>query len=543
MSSALSFLDLPYNVRLKIYGYSGLIRPCPIELNIPDGDDPKLYGDSWEEVNINWECLYIIHKRGCDRGRGSGGPNHPDCSCSKLPTQLLYVSRGFYEDSFLVLYSSNKFVLRAQSSEDLGLLMRLNSHVLATMNSLLIRLNSWPCLRGHDDALPDNVTCFNCNNSLSNSNYALNVTSPTGRRLLAEWTKLSLHLASSITPKQMRLTFICDVVDFGSAKLIIEPISRLPPLKQCTIRLSREPNYELSALARDTSAQITQSFIRSSQPFPFRRLPRELQFSILGYTHLGRHSNYHSSDDLLRIEKGKLVRSNRGYVSPFSKCCRKCTETLIDCCCFSAHAAYTATCACRRIPFGLFFVDKEMRRDALAMLLDQNCFDFMQDPEKTIDFLSRFPIESLGHIQQIQFQFTEMEFDEWTEKDYSRKWLALVSFLKCHLKVRQLSIVVIADTFDLGCGAYYGDKTREIYDIYCEITRPLRMLGGVRNMRFDLGWLRELGPLMSRAVAGEGHEELYPELVFIMGRYSPGRVVPHWLRKTDFTRDVELSSK
>lgn len=69
MSSAVSFLDLPHNVLLKIYGYSGLIRPCPIELNVPNGYDPQLFGGLGGVSSLFKECFYVMRKRGSDRHR------------------------------------------------------------------------------------------------------------------------------------------------------------------------------------------------------------------------------------------------------------------------------------------------------------------------------------------------------------------------------------------------------------------------------------------------------------------------------------------
>lgn len=258
------------------------------------------------------------------------------------------------------------------------------------------------------------------------------------------------HIASAIIPAQLRLSLICDVADLDSGKAILEPLSRLPALKQCTIRSSQRPNYELNTLARNASAQTTHSFVQGPQPFPFEQLPRELRLHILGYTHLASHNSYHESDSLLRIQEGKLVKANVGFVHQFNKCCRKCTETIIDCCCPSARAAHSTTCTCRHLPFELFFVNKEMCQDARAVLLHQNCFGFLQDPKKTIAFLSRFPARSLKYVQRIQFRFSRKEVSTWAQQDYSHKWLTLVTFLKGHFKVLELAIVVVLETFDLG---------------------------------------------------------------------------------------------
>ena len=149
MSSSMSFLDLPHNVKLKIYSYSGLTRPCPIELMSLMGTIPRFTVARWKK-----ECPYVTRKHGDDRRRVMGH-NYPDCLCPRLPTQLLFVSCGFYKDSFPVLYSKKKFILRAQSANDLGLILRLNKYAPSMINSLLVRLNSWPCVRGHEDTTRD----------------------------------------------------------------------------------------------------------------------------------------------------------------------------------------------------------------------------------------------------------------------------------------------------------------------------------------------------------------------------------------------------
>jgi hypothetical protein len=82
-----------------------------------------------------------------------------------------------------------------------------------------------------------------------------------------------------------------------------------------------------------------------------------------------------------------------------------------------------------------------------------------------------------------------------------------------------------------------------IYDVYCDITRSLRVLGGVGNIKFDLGWFTQLGPFMSRAVAGEGHEASFPELeIPVVGMIPFGTLAPSWFEEADFTGDTQVLS-
>ncbi|EPE31016.1 hypothetical protein GLAREA_03983 [Glarea lozoyensis ATCC 20868] len=178
----------------------------------------------------------------------------------------------------------------------------------------------------------------------------------------------------------------------------------------------------------------------------------------------------------------------------------------------------------------------------MAVFFRSNCFDFDQDPEKTIDFLSRLPMESFRYVRQIQFRFDETRVKHWIKLDYNNQWLKLVEYLKIHLNIPQSSIIVEAETYDLGSDLdrynnYYRDSN-PIYDVYCDITRSLRKLGGLGHIEFRLGWFAYLQPFMSRAVAGEGYEDVYPELEPFDGdRFDK---IPHWFNMEDFTRDSKL---
>jgi hypothetical protein len=474
-----------------------------------------------------------------------------------------------------MFYSKNKFILRVIHDTDVRLLLKLNGHILSTMNSLSIRLNSWPCVRGHEGTLIDGVTCRQCPSmpplhlSTSsresspassssrhstppkdlpifipmNADYALNLASPAGQSLLTEWKQALSHLASRIPPGQPRFFLFCDVEDLTSGRALLEPLLELSLLLECGIRLNRHRNYELSALARDTATQITQkpASLRRLQSFPFQSLPQELRLHILRYTHLVQLNSYRQCDSIVRIRDGRLLRKDSKSRTPLDKCCRRCSETLIDCCCSSTHASYSSTCICRDIPVELFLVSKEMRHDAYIAFFNHNTFEFSQDPEETLHFLFSFPEGYLKYTRHIQFRFQEREVLLWTQEDYGRKWQALVLFLKEHFKIPQLSIAIWADTFELGAMDDFGTQQRNIYDVYCDITRSLRLLQGLGSVRFDLGYFAQLGPLMSRAIIGPGHEEEYPDFDFASSHVRRAdHEISSWFKEYDLMGDGEL---
>jgi len=93
MTRACSFLNLPYEIRLKIYKFSGLVRPCPIDLAW------KPFGRTGPSQNrpSSYECYWRLRKRGITRF-GKVNQEGRECFCPSLPVQLLSVSRAVNED-------------------------------------------------------------------------------------------------------------------------------------------------------------------------------------------------------------------------------------------------------------------------------------------------------------------------------------------------------------------------------------------------------------------------------------------------------------
>jgi hypothetical protein len=100
-STSRSLLNLPYEIRLKIYTFSGLVRPCPIDLawipfgltvgTGPNRNQPKPY-----------ECYWRLRNRGITRF-GKINQEGRECFCPSIPVQLLSVSRAVNADVVPIL--------------------------------------------------------------------------------------------------------------------------------------------------------------------------------------------------------------------------------------------------------------------------------------------------------------------------------------------------------------------------------------------------------------------------------------------------------
>ncbi|CAG8983950.1 hypothetical protein HYALB_00008810 [Hymenoscyphus albidus] len=495
-----SFMDLSLDTRHRIYAYLHLFRLCPIEFNRPEVYHPP--DESSSSASPGWylcstipmKCLYIARKYG-GKSTPSVSPDIPDCQCPKLPLlRLLLVSRTFYHDIFKAFYSRNRFAVRIYDARGFES-FHVGRHIQGTLTSLLVRLNCWPCPRGHEEAGGDGLQCGICKFDSTNADPAMDITSRAGDDLVHWWRWFAKGLESSIMSKHLNLTLVCDVVDRASGMAVVEPLLTLATLKGCTIRLGRGSNDELSRLAEEYSLRAQALFIKTPGTFPFQRLPEELRLLILSYTHLGDHYLYSRDSHLLKIVNNELVNK-------ITTCCRKCTPTRIDCCCSSTRAAYSSTCECRHIPFALLLVSKQMRADTIRVLHSQNAFEFLQDPIETIHFLQKFPQETLKHIRRIHFHFSETEINNWTKRSYNNKLTQLIQCIKQNLNTTHLSITVILETFDTGGYAEDDEDLQLLYDIYRDITRAFRLLNELEDIQFDVGWFIYLEPIMRRAVLG-----------------------------------------
>ncbi|MCJ1351023.1 MAG: hypothetical protein MMC33_001005 [Icmadophila ericetorum] len=202
------------------------------------------------------------------------------------------------------------FILRGHAGFDLANLLSLGSKALAAMTSLLVRLNTWPCPNGHEILDHRRTRCMKCNNEVAAdpicNSYGLKLR--TKGNFLKQWEQACSHLASGISLGQLHLTFICDVEDLAAGEQVLAPLTNLPKLKACTIRLGRLRNRDLASLAERTSQKMTSTFIPGSG-FPFELLPEEIRLRVLQFTHIGPNGPYHDRYEDLFVESGKLIKN------------------------------------------------------------------------------------------------------------------------------------------------------------------------------------------------------------------------------------------
>ena len=504
-SSGLTFLDLPSNVRSHIYFFLGFTRPCPISLSTERGMKALRERDSKRMSMGRYQCLHKM------KGGGGGDPfygHHDlDCYCLDLPIPLLRVCRSIYLDTLPLLYGKNKFKVLGHTSSDLRLIRILSPVAIASLTSLLIRLNCWPCLLGHDDIDAGTGQCHFCGTSIASSDASLTNTTQAGKEILTEWWAVCTCLAEAVQPSQLSLALICDTMDMATAEEVMKAVRKLPQLKECTIRLSRSRDDALASLARQTMQIMTGAIVPAS-PFPFLDLPKELRLLILGFTHLGTKGSYDPRYQNIRIEDTKLRIERSGYGGYIDnmKCCYKCNDTRDNCCCPTTHASVSVSCKYRLIPFELFLVSKLVHQEAKEVFFSVNCFEFNQDHSLTLEFLSRMSPHTLRSFRRVRFMFTDDHILSW--KDETRdQWRALVEFVNQNFSIANLCLIINTGANRLMCQLIMDEeKTRFVYDAYYEIVQQLSILQDLGDLHLEFGWFRFLEVILERHIMGEHYD-------------------------------------
>ena len=453
----LTFLDLPAYIRIRIYRILGLVRPHPVDLQTPG---VLIHIDEYHEGSNDYgrrpgrPCIPTRQGNTEDRYRFVGSVPFK-CRCEDFPTNLLRVSRKVYQELLPLLWGLNELRIRCHGSLDLAPLINAGPAALANLRSLTVTFNLCrPCITGHNEP-GSNSKCTVCNFRCQDSKHRLANLAP---EVVTAWKDACSWLASSIQPNQLALSIICDAEDLTLAEKITAPLAALPALRGCNLRFgpklvphanpasnyqqTSKANFALRDLVRRVSTQATQAF-KLEGHFPFERLPREIRLKVLEYTHLSGQANFSPSHQKLRFKSGEM-RYRDTHLSRQPTCCMGCNDHLDHCFCPHYRGSASTTCQCRRIPFELFYVSKQMHEEAEYLLFSQNTFRFHQDFILTHKFLQSLSPAALASIMRMEIQFEGCQVNIFAQKrNYIRdQWVPLLKFMSRYMAFTSLSLMI-----------------------------------------------------------------------------------------------------
>ncbi|KAI9791630.1 MAG: hypothetical protein M1816_003716 [Peltula sp. TS41687] len=246
--SGRAFLDLPYAVRYRIYALAGLVRFCPIDLNLEGANKMRPIGPT------TCRCHYYKIRFDCHQDDAFGYLRDEDVILNyvypRLPYELLYVSRAVHDEVQSIFYSENKFRISRSNQWRLKPLGNLSPEALASLTSLTVRLNNYECLFAHDCRSPPvDCMCHPLCNSHNLHDQPLGHLAQEDISLISDWNDIVIRIAAHIRPSRLSLSVICDTQGQEAAQLIVQPLLQLPLLKHSALRLGGKPNWELQGIA------------------------------------------------------------------------------------------------------------------------------------------------------------------------------------------------------------------------------------------------------------------------------------------------------
>lgn len=446
-----TLLLLPIRIRIKIYHYCGLIRPCPIDLNI---EPIRQRWSAHDLATRQITCLKVHHCQYLEMRLTTGMktfdshlPPGLDCFCPSIPHELLRVSRAMHLEAETVLYGMNQFkVSRHLPGDNLEVLRALNPRVWALLSSLHISLSEVPPFRfgaGAQDTIE-----------------TIDIQDMAGYEILQKWMAVSRDILSYVPAGQLRFSLSCNVRNIETSREIVAPLDGLPPMSEVSICLAADPKRrEIKEVAREAISRLTQrgtqreprTAASRSSSLSWTSLPKELRLDILSGTDLVDHytlakPQHHSfRRQGFEIAAGDLLP--RG-----TECCYNCTPTLSTCACSPIHAAFATSCTCATVPAALFSVSKDMNTEATVTFFSRNRFILSGDFTANVVFIQSRLVPNVTAASCIRMLDLEISFVQlYDMRDQNsptaHEWAALVACVAFSLPLPKLWLSIDAGGF------------------------------------------------------------------------------------------------
>jgi len=334
---------------------------------------------------------------------------------------------------------------------------------------------------------------------------------------------------------------ICDCTNRETAELVVEGLLALPPLKDCAIRLGKEPHIQLKSLTESTLLYLT-GRSSSQDQFPFLDLSRELQLMVLSFTNLVTDSN------IICTESGfyqyRSCRNNGFAVAMDSVMDYESIGSFTKCFCSQAHAAFNIRCTCEDYPWSHFLVSREYRQVALEVFYGQNRFSVRWDvphPQaEHRDYALNLPILwCLPKVSLPFLKFLVLEIDS-AIPEYSlrnpeswQQWLQSLATLRQNANLPALTMDIrmeepfwhsSIDIHPANLDARYAMDMRETYTQFCA---PVAMLRGLKALFIWMNWNKDFGVVDGRQEQEQALETLVMGESYNSEKLGKGKRIPY----------------
>ena len=367
--------------------------------------------------------------------------------------------------------------------------------------------------------------------------------------MLEAWTTTCSFLTTKLSSGQVSLTVSFETTKMETAQNLVSSLQSLPIMKECMVRFkAASTHFALTSLAQS----ISMLMIGERDDMKFHRfldLPRELQLHVLSFTKLSSPGGRFWSDEPRC--RGLLVSGvprSRNRVDYLRNFWRPVPEDFEPCSwgrmeyrhkryfCAVENAAWSPRCKCRRIPWSLFLVSKQMNTDATSILFSQNTLRFWEHPSYAMEFFELREPSVLRRIRRLEFNFSEDVIIGWSAH-HSAAWRKLIEYIRDNLNVASLDICIdtIKEWERLG-DELTPTEGELVFATYCDMGCTLMLLHGLHKLDLQFYHFQQLEPILELQVIGERYssfkEDYYgsewpdswslaPFSATVTGEYSP----------------------
>ncbi|KAL1968380.1 hypothetical protein VTN77DRAFT_1909 [Rasamsonia byssochlamydoides] len=463
-SDSVTFLDLPDHVRVKIYRYAHLVRPCPIDV-------------AKEKQRFKGQSMLCLRSMPDLYQEGDWNTSFymQTCEHPPIPVNIFRVSQAVYEDAALAFFSLNRFQLTLRNLDDLIRFKSATGPFQEYLQSIHVTLR---CYDGR-----------------------ILKSSPRAKSTFNLWEKFCSLVARHM-PALRYFSFDCRVNDVETAENVVGYFDYFRRLTHCALRFDSFANSDLQEIARKAAVEATMIAPTSSPSFPFLDLPEEIQLMVLEHLLIVRWDPFVQSSEFAR---GQLIWQNRKQNRPrVLYCCGTCSPNLRNCFCSLRQNAFSTNCTCFVSPLPYFLVSRHMYSLARDVFYSKNRFSFVgDDPRAMFRFLHCLPAESLHMIRYVTFTFPRahryvIRVDQKYYDSVQMDWSILIRFITEHFHLERLSVNVV----DMGSGVPMSGASEAWKKFIREVLKGFTPLRGVRRFQVYLAEDRGYETVAEKAIMG-----------------------------------------
>ncbi|KAI0157919.1 hypothetical protein GGR52DRAFT_180839 [Hypoxylon sp. FL1284] len=475
--NVLSFLDLPADIRHRIYNAAGLVIGANLRL-VPRKIDAGY---------LDWQ---------------------PSAESFHFTYNILQTCKAINSEVIGHICSQNTLVVCEHVHYGLEFLRRLNPQQCSALADLFVQL------RLEAPVLGDDFTVQQRSPSLDSA-------------LIASWQAAARHILSHTRPRTLHLRLFCDTGVSDATYAILQPLKDFPGvLKDCELQLHHQRgDTRARAMARDTCARAKglDPDLRA-RPFRFFDLPAEIRRRILEYSDLATpfQEVYWSANRGFRIASARIRCGGDECDAYIHRGCRflfceseqlDSAETGYICC--RRRSGYSSRCQCWEAPRALFLVSQAFYREALQVLYSCNRVIVVPSkglrsslgPDETATRLdaSRFITrhmwpDVLRDLRAVEFVLPAMDpaTAEVSGEPYYSDFCFAIDHLKAHADIPKLTMVLsITSTSSVTTGdeecihrelTKSGGNEALALRSYAQLFRCLEGLRGMRRFFVHLEW-------------------------------------------------------